>query len=404
MAKYRHITKRTDSKGHDTYLVRVNLGRDANGKRIVKCCTCHTLKVAQQKVNEILRDKDLGRVGDASRKTLADFIDEWLTYKEERVRHSTMWQYRKRAELYLKPFLGDMRLDKVTPTVVKDYLVDLRAKTGIHVNTAREALGLLTRILEEAVRWQVLLYNPAKSIDPPKRSKREDPPVDVAAALKFLDAALWDPDGLIFIFAMLTGLRSQEYFASGWSDLDDATGELQITRTVYRPTDKAQGEWRFEECKTTSSRRVIVIPEDLLPLLRQHRARQAEQRLKAGPAWQDHGLIFSDPVGAPMKRQSVAKRFKTLLKRAGLPLTVRLHDLRHSTSTVLMELGEHPKIMAQQLGHSTPAVTLSTYSHVTTPMLRAAAAKLNGLLNHAIRASRDHQGNMAAERLTESQS
>ena len=123
--------------------------------------------------------------------------------------------------------------------------------------------------------------------------------------------------------------------------------------------------------------------------LKKHRARQLEERLKLGEVWQDHGLVFTTEIGTPLYPSNVRNRsFYPILKRAGLP-RIRFHDLKHTCATLLLAQGVHPKVVQEQLGHSQISVTLDTYSHVTAPMMKEAAAKMDAILETA--ASRRRQ-------------
>ncbi len=98
-----------------------------------------------------------------------------------------------------------------------------------------------------------------------------------------------------------------------------------------------------------------------------------------GPEYQDHGLVFSRPDGRPIDPSELSRHFGRLLERAGLP-SIRLHDARHTYATLLLELGEGPKVVQSLLGHSSVAITLDIYSHVSLELERKAVSKLNAVL------------------------
>jgi integrase len=103
-------------------------------------------------------------------------------------------------------------------------------------------------------------------------------------------------------------------------------------------------------------------------LLRSHRTRQNEERLRVGSLWQVNGLVFPTTTGTTMSCTNLLGRhFKPLLKRAGLP-AIRLHDLRHTCATILLMAGKHPKYVQELLGHTSINITLDTYSHVIEGM------------------------------------
>jgi integrase len=135
----------------------------------------------------------------------------------------------------------------------------------------------------------------------------------------------------------------------------------------------------FQEPKTDASKRIIPIPEDITIELRHHKARQAQERLLFGAGYQDHDLVFAEPDGRPIDPRTFTRRFARLLQRAGLP-HIRFHDGRHTYATLMLELGESPKVVQAVLGHSKISTTLDTYSHVSLDLEKRAAAKLNAAL------------------------
>lgn len=116
-------------------------------------------------------------------------------------------------------------------------------------------------------------------------------------------------------------------------------------------------------------------------VLAEHRRRQAAERLAAGAMWEDHDLVFTTPLGAPLHPCTVSATFRRLLPAAGLP-RIRVHDLRHTAATLMLKWGEHPKVVQEMLGHSTISITLDLYSH-TVPAMHREAARTFGRLFRA---------------------
>ena len=117
-----------------------------------------------------------------------------------------------------------------------------------------------------------------------------------------------------------------------------------------------------------------------LKALRQQRQLQAEERLAAGPAWsQDNDLVFRTPTGNPVNPDWFSRHFDQLVAAADVP-RIRLHDLRHTNATLSLKAGVHPKIVSERLGHSSIAITLDMYSHVTPGISRDAAATVESMM------------------------
>ena len=113
--------------------------------------------------------------------------------------------------------------------------------------------------------------------------------------------------------------------------------------------------------------------------MRQHRKRQLEERLAAGPLWQDSGLVFVHEDGQPYHPDTISYFFEKTVKRVGVR-PIRLHDLRHTSATLALAAGVHPKIVQERLGHANISITLDTYSHVVPGMQEEAAAKVAKLI------------------------
>lgn len=132
--------------------------------------------------------------------------------------------------------------------------------------------------------------------------------------------------------------------------------------------------------KTEKSRRVVRLVPEATECLRAHRVRQVEERLAAGPAWEEHALVFTRPNGRPIDGRTVGRvHFYPLLKRAGLP-QIRFHELRHTCATLALSANVNPKVVSEMLGHATVAITLDIYSHVLPDMQQDAVATLAAIL------------------------
>jgi integrase len=184
------------------------------------------------------------------------------------------------------------------------------------------------------------------------------------------------PHGLIFEFALISGMRPEEYLALQWADIDFERGTAQVRRALVWH----KKSWDFEEPKTARSRRTVFLPAPLLQRLTAHKRKQGEERLKLGAAWQALDLIFCSELGTPLQIPNLTYRyFRPILTKAKLP-RIRLYDLRHSCATLLLIAEENPKVVSERLGHSTIVLTLDTYSHVLPTMQQNATAKLEMML------------------------
>lgn len=158
-----------------------------------------------------------------------------------------------------------------------------------------------------------------------------------------------------------------------WEDKDLDRGMLAVRRTMSRGS---AGNWVIGQPKTASGRRAIALPESCVTFLRRHRAKQNAQRLRLGELWVDSGFVFTGQQAQTLHVNVLVTQFKALTRKAGLP-DLRFHDLRHTSATLLLAQGVHPRIVQKGLGYASIAMTLNRYSQITPYMQPQAADTLD---------------------------
>jgi integrase len=133
------------------------------------------------------------------------------------------------------------------------------------------------------------------------------------------------------------------------------------------------------ELKTPKSRRTLSLTPEMVARFRQHRVRQAEAQMAAGPLWQDHGLIFASEVGTPMDPDGFSHSFARLCERAGLGHW-HPHELRHSGASLMLAQGTPLHVVSEVLGHASIAITKDVYGHLLEGDKRAAAESMSRAL------------------------
>ncbi|MGN9808903.1 site-specific integrase [Micromonospora sp. BQ11] len=136
----------------------------------------------------------------------------------------------------------------------------------------------------------------------------------------------------LYLVAATLGLRRGELLGLRWSELD--TGTAAIGQTVQR----AGGKLHLQDTKTEDSDSVLPLPDWTWVALLDHQERQRRERERLAEVWQEHDLVFPSEVGTPMEPRNLNRHFAGLREKAGCP-DVRLHDLRHTVVSLLMELG-----------------------------------------------------------------
>jgi integrase len=169
--------------------------------------------------------------------------------------------------------------------------------------------------------------------------------------------------------SILTGMRRGEVLGLWWSDIDFDSRKLHVMRTLKEGTrvlPDGRGLTRpvYNDPKTKKSRREVHLEQPAIAALLRHRTRQREQRLGVGPAWEDRGVVFTNPLGGEVYVSNVYQKYVRWVRRNGLR-RVRPHDLRHTYATLALGAGAELEKVSRALGHSSIAITMDLYaSHV----------------------------------------
>ena len=215
------------------------------------------------------------------------------------------------------------------------------------------------------------------------------PGFDSEQARAFLRAASSSDDGLeaLYALSLAAGLRTGGALSLKWSDIDSEGATLRVNRQIQRTRWDGDlgvpGRGSSSPSPRNASRRTVDLPQKALAALKRHPKRQLEEKLRAGGAYEDDGLVFATGLGTPLDAQNVVNRyFKPLLRRAGLP-GIRWHDLRHSCFTLLLSRGIHPKYVQHLAGHASIQLTLDRYSHWMPSMGKHTASAMDEALADA---------------------
>ncbi len=352
-----------------------------------------------------------GHVVPETRSTVAEYLDRWLASKAS-LRSSTRRSYAEHIRLYLKPGLGHRRLVELGDTDVDQLYTAMRqlgqpfdghlsdtlsrlcaarsnpsripALTDARI---RRVHATLLSALNGAVKRRLIPLNPALHVELPRgrrpravvwtdervrawRLTGRRPAVAVWTAAQvgaFLDGATHDRLYPLFHLIAYRGLRRGEAVGLRWEDLDLTAGSLQVSQQVV------QLGWATEigPPKTESGARTVSLDRTTCQVLGRWRDLQWRESEPLGTAARN-GLVFTREDGSPLHPDLATDRFAQLARRAGLP-PIRLHDLRHTAASLALQAGIPMKVVSEQLGHSSLAITADTYTSVLPAVARAAA-------------------------------
>lgn len=357
-----HIRKRSK----DSWTVVVELPRDPEtGKRRQKWVTvAGTKKDAERVLAELINEVEHNQYGIASGKlTVSQYLAMWLEAVRPGLRQQTheVWQANLR---FWNQTLGAVPLNKLTPLDVQRAV---NSMPGHYKNSTKRTVYAPFRVaMRQAVKWGLLARSPTDGVVIPAPHFKQMTVWTEEQVMRFLEVARKSRYYALFHTALATGMRLGELLGLTWEDVDLKEGTIHVSRSLTVHTVR---EWQAP--KTPHSQRKIPLDEATTEVLRQWRKRQFQDRLWAGPSWQEHNLVFATRAGRPLYKCAVLRALKTIAGHAGVP-PIRFHDLRHTHATLLLRQGVHPKVVAERLGHAHVSLTLEIYSHVLPDTQREA--------------------------------
>ena len=307
---------------------------------------------------------------------LGDWLDYWLEHTvASNRRPATYALYEMTVRLYLKPALGAAPLGRLSVARVQAFLSGQLA-AGRSVRQVQVMRTVLSSALTRAMREELLTRNVARLAEIPAWERRAIVPWTAAEARKFLAAARTDSLYPAFVLLLLYGLRRGEVLALHWSDVDLDGGEIRIRQQIGR----VDGQLRIGPVKTNAARRDLAMLPLTADVLGTRREAQAADRKELGRAWQDNGLIFTTRTGRPVEPRNLLRSFRRICAASGTRV-IKVHHLRHTTATLLKNLGVPARDAQLILGHSRLAVTQEIYTHGDHQAQRDALELISDALN-----------------------
>lgn len=370
-----HITK----KGSKWYIV-VDVGYDENGKRKQKWFSGYrTKKEAEKALAEIISKVENNTFIMPEKMTLKEFLEYWLeNYARPNLSPTTVYGYESIITKHIVPFLGRIQLQKLRPINIQQYYN--KKKDELSGKTLVQHHRVLRKALDYAYKLQMIPNNPADAVESPKAQKYKARVLNLDE-IKELLKALKDTELEVPInVALALGLRRGELLGLMWEDIDLEEGTIQIKRNLVRAGTKLV----IKEPKSETSIRTLKLSPTILNMLKKHKKRQLELKVMLGPEYKDNGLVFCKNNGEMINPSTFSHQFSDFLKKNGLP-SIRLHDLRHTNATLMLQSKIPPKVASARLGHSTIAITMDLYSHVLIDMEEETAKKLDNILYNDLR-------------------
>jgi integrase len=369
--------------------VSIGMGRDpSTGKRRRHRFTIQgTRRDAQRALRETLRQRDHGIAVTPEKITVGEWLASWLNrhQAEGHIGPRSVDRYHGIVRCHLAPALGRLRLQELRP----DHIADAKARwlsgegstaqQPLSGATVHKHLVVLRQALTEAVKAGIIARNPADVVSAPSMKVRTERRAlteeEIAALLAAAQGSRYD---VPIRFTLATGLREGELLGLAWEDVDLDGGLINVRQALCY----VGGKSFFAPPKSERSRRVVELSAATVHLLRSHRKEQAEHRLKLGPIWRDHRLVFPSLIGTPWLARPFYRGYRAVLERARIDgiETVNWHTLRHTAGSQWLRHGADIFSISRRLGHASAAFTMDVYGHLLKGQQRQAAEALDYLL------------------------
>ena len=302
-----------------------------------------------------------------SKVLLGDFLKDWIRIHSNALKPKTADDYERMILSYINPRIGKMQISRLRPSDIAKMYRELSESGGVKgEKLSGRTVQYIGAVLKNALAYAVEIEgiipkNVAIGVSVPKNDKKVNEPFSPEQVRVFLTEAKKHRIFAIFRLAVYTGARKGELLALQWTDLDFESHSLVISknRLTVRGQNVVQASTKGGE-----GRRTISLDPETVEIMKEHRKRQFEERLRAGSLWNETGYIFTTELGEPIYYGTPTQLFTKIKNRVNLP-EQRFHDLRHFHATQLLKAGTPLHIVAHRLGHRDPMVTATTYAHIT---------------------------------------
>lgn len=386
-------------RSKQSFRLTVDLGRDTQGNRIRERKTIRiedpSIYRSEKKKREFAEaewykfkaEVEAGAYIAPEKMTLAEFVDEWREkFAKEHYKPSTLKAYNLHISNHILPALGHYRLADLKPMHIVSFLADLR-KPGARQDDRGEALSgrtiqyiysVLRSILAQAKAWKIIQESPIKDIPKPKAEKPKAQYYETHEVERIINALYKEPDTwrLLFMTAILGGLRRSELVALQWKHIDFENCTIHVERSIAL---MANGEI-FEEGTKNDDDRHVDMPEWYMRDLKVYHLKWKKNRLQVGDKWEGEGkeYIFHAGFGKPIYFTYPTEKWKQFCEKHDIRY-ISLHKLRHTSFTMLIEKGAPMKAIQERAGHKQAQTTNDIYAHVTKKLSREVANMLDAL-------------------------
>lgn len=378
-------------RGNDSWLLVVEAGTNADNsrRRLTKTVRAKGIREARKLLAEFEVEVESGHYIAPEKMTFAAFVEEWKEkYAQHELGIKTLDIYSRFLKNRILPVFGHMRLDKIQPFHIVNFISDL-SKEGSRQDGKKGPLSsgtvqynhrIIKNIFSRAVEWKLIKSNPAADIKKHKVKRKEIEVYDEDEVTLLFELLENEPMKwrILIMLAITTALRRGELVGLEWGHVDLNKGILEVKQSI---SHSINGQRIISEPKTDKSNRKVSLSDNVIEHLKEYYLESRKKRLALGDAWKggDHFFVFSNDEGNAYYPETPYLWFRAFLKKHGLKY-IRFHDLRHTSATLLINKGVHAKLISERLGHSNISTTMNIYGHALQSADKDAANKLDPLV------------------------
>ncbi|WP_102274049.1 site-specific integrase [Cytobacillus massiliigabonensis] len=383
-------------RGEKSFVLTVEAGYDANGKRERRYKTIKiedkALLKTKKKLNDYLEaeyhkfktEVEAGEYIAPEKLTLELFVTDWETkYAVKELAETTLANYLSHIKNHILPAIGHMMLIQIKPMHIINLLDKAKRADGsdklLSERTKQDIYLALRNIFERAVEWKIIKDNPVNTVKKPRINEDQEVNVydeDEISAL-FIAAENEPFHWRMFLTLVLAaGLRRSEALGLEWPMVNFDKGTIDIKQAIT----KGRKGPVIKGPKSKKSKRLISLPSSVINEFESYHLHWKKEKMKMRDMWveEKYKWVFCNEDGTHFYPDTPTTWWTRFTKRVGVRY-IKLHDLRHTSATLLINQGVHAKIISERLGHSDIRVTMNTYGHVLRKADQEAANKLDDL-------------------------
>ena len=387
-----------EKRGQNTYRLSISCGFKEDGKRnfIRKTVIANNSKELEKEKAKFLVEYETGNFATNNNVKFKDFAYEWLDFVKSEISEETISRYKLDIELRMIPKLGNYKLKDLNVYIIDKFKKDLdketkfcssnkykdraiKPKTNIPLSdkSKNEIFKLLRRMLDKAVIWGKIGYNPAQKVETPKYKKKKIEFYDDEQAKNLLNCLekeniKWQT---IIKIGIYTGMRRGEIAGLSWNNIDLKNGLLHIekqckyssSRGVYLKTPKSE-----------KSIRTITIPKVVIDQIKTYKKWYNQNKKIINI--QDSKMLFCSEDGGLLNPDNITDWFSKFIKKNNLE-KITIHGLRHTHATLLASNNMDIPTLSARLGHADTNITNQYYVHSIASRDKIASDKIEEILS-----------------------